>query len=193
MQYIVMECHESFAVLLDEEGRFHKAANLHYQVGDTVTEPFLMKDPTDAKAPRRRIITSLIAAAACFVLIFGGLYAEFLAPFTAIYLRINPEVCIRLNHHGDVIALQGVNEDGITLLEGYDFHGKDRLTVTDDLIERAIDMGFLSAGGEVSVSIDTPDKAQFKEYGLELRENLTMYFEEEQTVTIAIGQENTTP
>lgn len=33
MSYIVMECPPAYAVLLDEEGRFLKAANLHYEVG----------------------------------------------------------------------------------------------------------------------------------------------------------------
>lgn len=39
MTYIVMECHPGFAVLLDEEGRFVKAANRHYAVGQTVESP----------------------------------------------------------------------------------------------------------------------------------------------------------
>ena len=30
MQYLVLETHPAYAVLLDEEGRFLKAANLHY-------------------------------------------------------------------------------------------------------------------------------------------------------------------
>ena len=36
MNYLVMEVHPAYAVVLDEEGRFLKTANLHYQVGDTV-------------------------------------------------------------------------------------------------------------------------------------------------------------
>ena len=36
MNYLVMEVHPAYAVVLDEEGRFLKAANLRYQVGDTV-------------------------------------------------------------------------------------------------------------------------------------------------------------
>ena len=36
MKYLVMETHPAYAVVLDEEGRFLKAANLRYQVGDTV-------------------------------------------------------------------------------------------------------------------------------------------------------------
>ena len=45
MKYMVMECHTGYAVLLDEEGRFWKAADLHYEVGQTVENPVLMKQP----------------------------------------------------------------------------------------------------------------------------------------------------
>lgn len=44
MKYIVMECHFSYAVLLDENGKFLKAANRNYQVGQTVTDPVLVGD-----------------------------------------------------------------------------------------------------------------------------------------------------
>ena len=49
MSYIVMECHSSYAILLDEEGRFLKAANLHYQVGQRVYDPVLMKEKPEKK------------------------------------------------------------------------------------------------------------------------------------------------
>lgn len=38
MKYIVMECHPGYAVVLDEEGRFLKVANLQYETGQTVTD-----------------------------------------------------------------------------------------------------------------------------------------------------------
>ena len=38
MKYLVMETHPAYAVMLDENGRFLKAANLRYQVGETVEE-----------------------------------------------------------------------------------------------------------------------------------------------------------
>ena len=44
MSYLVIEAHPSYTVLLDEEGRFFKAANLRYEVGQTVYDPVLMKD-----------------------------------------------------------------------------------------------------------------------------------------------------
>ena len=42
MSYLVMECHPGYAVLLDEEGRFLKAANLRYETGQTVYDPCLL-------------------------------------------------------------------------------------------------------------------------------------------------------
>ena len=47
--------------------------------------------------------------------------------------------------HLDVYKRQGE-----TLLEGYDGKGKDKVTVVDELLDRAIEMGFLSDGGRVS-------------------------------------------
>ena len=36
MRYLVMECGFSYAVVLDQQGRFLKVANLGYAVGQTV-------------------------------------------------------------------------------------------------------------------------------------------------------------
>ena len=44
-KYIVMEFHLSYAVVLDEDGRFLKVANRHYQVGQTVTDVIEMQIP----------------------------------------------------------------------------------------------------------------------------------------------------
>ena len=51
MSYMVIECRRSYAILLDEEGRFLKAANLHYKVGQTVSDPVLMREPQAAASP----------------------------------------------------------------------------------------------------------------------------------------------
>lgn len=71
MKYIVMECHTSYAVLLDENGVFLKAANLHYEVGQTVSNPVLMQENQTSKDKTQKAIkNTLIAIAACLVLIF---------------------------------------------------------------------------------------------------------------------------
>ena len=188
MSYLVMECHPGYAVLLDEEGRFLKAANLRYETGQTVYDPVLMKETPERQRHTVRWISSGIAAiAACFLLFFGiGYYQNYLQPYSSIYLTINPEVQMDLNRQGTVVGLTGANEDGETLLEGYDGKGKDKITVADELIDRAIEMGFLSEGGRVSFSIDSPDEALFQEYGTELRTKVTEHLDGRITITIEI-------
>ena len=61
MSYLVMECHPGYAVLLDEEGRFLKAANLRYEIGQTVYDPVLMKETPEKKRHTIRWVSSGIA------------------------------------------------------------------------------------------------------------------------------------
>jgi len=188
MNYLVMECHPGYAVLLDEEGRFLKADNLRYEIGQTVYDPVLMKETPERQRHTAWWISSGIAAiAACFLLFFGiGYYQNYIQPYSSIYLTINPEVQMDLNRQGTVVGLMGTNEDGETLLDGYDGKGKDKVTVADELIDRAIEMGFLSEGGRVSFSIDSPDEALFQEYGTELRTKVTEHLDGRITITIEI-------
>ena len=89
MKYIVMECHMSYAVLLDEEGRFRKAANLHYETGETVTNPVLMQeDERKSLSPARMARRGAAAAGACLLLFLlaGGYYRSYLAPYTSVLL-----------------------------------------------------------------------------------------------------------
>lgn len=188
MNYMVMECRPSYAVLLDEEGRFLKAANLSYEVGQTVCDPVLMREePARQRRAAWWISSGIAAVAACLLLVFGlGYYQNYMAAYSSIYLSINPQVQMDLNRQGTVVALEGANPDGEKLLEGYNGRGKDKVTVADELIDRAIDMGYLSEGGQVSFSIDSPDDALFQAYGSELRTRVTEYLDGRLAVTIEI-------
>ena len=196
MKYMVMECHTGYAVLLDEEGRFWKAADLHYEVGQTVENPVLMKQPQPSSRRRitRLVSSTVTAAAACLFLFFGfSYYQNYLRIYSSIYLSINPEVQMDLNRYGNVVRLTGTNEDGAKLLEGYSGRGKDKLTVADELIDRAIEMGFLSEGGQVSFFIDSPEDALFQEYGTELRTEINEHLDGRITITIEIVNYQNTP
>ena len=188
MNYMVMECHPSYAVLLDEEGRFLKAANLHYKTGQIVHDPVLMKEePAKQRNLMRWARSGMAAAAACFLLLIGfNYYQNNVVSYSSIYLTINPEIQMDLNRKGSVTRLEGINEDGKTLLEGYDGKGKDKITVTDELIDRAIEMGFLSEGGQISFSIDAPDDALIQKYGEELQTEVLKYLENQFTITVEI-------
>ena len=188
MNYMVMECHPSYAVLLDEEGRFLKAANLHYKTGQIVHDPVLMKEePAKQRNLMRWARSGMAAAAACFLLLIGfNYYQNNVVSYSSIYLANNPRVQMDLNRQGTVVALTGTNENGGALLEGYDGKGKDKVTVADELIDRAIEMGFLSEGGQISFSIDAPDDALIQKYGEELQTEVLKYLENQFTITVEI-------
>ena len=176
MKYLVMECFNSYAVLLDEEGRFVKSANLGYEIGETIENPVLMLDEPMDKPQRRvsnKVVAAIVAIAAVIAIFFGiDYYQENLVPYSSIFMAINPEVEMVLSKNGDVIDIQGTNADGATLIEEYTPVSKNRIEVANELVDRAIDMGFLAEGGRVSIAIDTPDKALFEKYGIEFRREL---------------------
>ena len=193
MKYLVMECHPGYAVLLDEEGRFLKAANMHYEVGQTVEDPVLLRC-----APEKRKVVpfarALTAVAACLALVFGfGFYYNYVASYSAIILSINPQVRLELNRQGQVVSLVGTNQDGVELLKDYDGRGKDKVTVADELIDRAIAMGFLSQGGQVSFNISAPDELVVESYSRELRSGVEEYFSNRITIDLNFSAQETVP
>ena len=195
MSYMVMECHPGYVILLDEEGRFLRAANFCYEVGQTVYDPVLMKESADPERRKLRVIySSLAAIAACLIMVFGiSSYQNYIQPYSYIYMSINPEVQIDLNRSGTVVGLYGKNGDGEKLIEGYSGDGKDKVTVADELIDRAVEMGFLSDGGNVSFAIDSPDDELYKKYEEELSDGVAEYLEGRITVSIEVYDYRTGP
>lgn len=174
MTYLVMETFNTYAVLLDEEGRFVKSANPGYEIGMTIKNPVLMRDkPLEKRKTPSRLIAGIAAIAAMIALFFGvNFYQNNFVGHTSIFLAINPEVEMVLNKNGGVIEVNGANEDGIQLVEDFETASTDKIVVANELVDRAIEMGFLSEGGRVSIGIDTPDQVLFEEYGFELRQAL---------------------
>ena len=53
-----------------------------------------------------------------------------------------------------MIDLTGENPEGEELIEGYEYKKKDLDLVVDDLVDRAIDLGYLQDGGQISLALD---------------------------------------
>lgn len=157
MNYLVMEVHPAYAVVLDEEGRFLKAANLHYQVGDTVHEIIALQVPRRKNTRLWKSVSGLAGLAACFCLIFFGYYQPNFTPYGSLRIQINPDVELTLSRTDHVLDLEGLNSDGEALIAGYSYSGKDREEVAEELVERAIHMGYLSNGETVAVTVDSSD------------------------------------
>lgn len=174
MKYLVMETHPAYAVLLDEEGRFVRAANFRYQVGQKVEDAVLLREPA-GKRDWVKPVSGAVAAAACLAFTIAGYFGYYAPNFTAygtLRMEINPSVQMTLSETGRVLDLDGLNADGETLAEGYDYQGKNRSQVAEELVERAIEMGFLSDGDTVSISVSSRDSRWQDEAETETRDAL---------------------
>ena len=191
MNYLVMEVHPAYAVVLDEEGRFLKTANLRYQVGDTVQDIVELRRPQQKRPSLWKPLSGLAALAACLCLVFFGYYQPNFTPYGALRIQINPDVELTLSRTDRVLELEGLNEDGQALIEGYDYHGKDREDVTGALVERAIDQGYLSGGETVSITVTSSDAHWQAREEQEARDDLEERYGE--TIVIQIGSAPTEP
>jgi len=189
MKYMVMECHLSYAVVLSEDGRFLKVANLHYEPGQTVTDVVELQSPRTKpeKKANRRWIASLAAMAACLALVVASIFQMGQTPYASVYLSINPEVRIDVDRKDVVVGLEGVNPDGETLIEDYSYRRKPLDTVMDELVDRAIQMGYLHEGGKITLTLDAEDGQWVAEHSSTLGAHLQERLTEKLSVTIEIG------
>ena len=157
MKYLVMETHPAYAVLLDESGRFLKAANLHYQVGDTVQDIIELRPPQTRRRSFGRPLAGIAGLAACLCLAFFGYYQPNFMAYGTLRIQINPDVEMTVSRTERVLGLTGLNGDGQDLIAGYSYQGKTRETATDELVERAIEMGYLSDGDTISITVSSSD------------------------------------
>ncbi len=159
MTYLVMECHPGYAVVLDQTGRFLKVANLNYQVGETVSfviECTAEEEPITIKSlRRRRMLLSAASLAACFFLAVLGTWHVCLTPYGAVRIQINPDLKLTVNRLDYVISADGLNDDGLRLLDGCQFRGQKLEQASDELADRAMEMGYLKEGGQIFLTLES--------------------------------------
>lgn len=190
MKYMVMECHPGYAVVLGEDGKFRKVANIHFEVGQTVTGvvPLNLPERVEQPANRRYWFSAVAAMAACLLLVVGMMF--FRAPYASVYLTINPEVRVDVDRHDRVVGVEGMNADGVALLEGYDYKKKPLDTVMDELVDRAIAMGYLHEGGKVTLTLDAEDDEWVISHTDSLSTHLNAHLADQLSVTIEIGDQH---
>lgn len=156
MEYLVMETHPAYAVVLGEDGSCLKAANFGYQVGDRVGEIVAMK-PAPAKTGLRKTLAVLAAAAACLCIIFFGVYQPNYMGYGSVRMTINPDVLISVSRTDRVVKLKGLNDDGRALIKGFDYKGRPEDAVAAELMSRASSLGYLKDGGSVKLTVSSRD------------------------------------
>ena len=193
MKYMVMECHLSYAVVLGEDGCFRKVANMRYEPGQMVTEIFEMEMPENTGAGKKkpRWAYYSAAAAACLMIAATAMFQAGNRTFGSIYMTINPNIRIDVNKKDLVVGLEGLNQDGEDLIRGYEYKREELDEVMDDLVDRAIDEGYLYEGGTISLTLDAKDDEWVVDHSRSLGRHLDDYLEDKISVTIEItGQED---
>lgn len=171
MKYLVMETHPAYAVVLDERGRFLRAANLHYEVGETVDQVVELQLPPARRFRAWWLVGLVVVLLGLGVLFFGFIRLQWMV-YGTVRLQINPDVQLSVNREDDVVKLEGLNQDGEALIEGYDFRGEECDDVVEDLVKRALRMGYLETGGTVSLSASGGSSHWRDEMEKDLRETI---------------------
>ena len=166
MEYLVMECGLSYAVVLDQDGRILKVPNLGYTVGQSLKDVVLLPERPVRQQVLHKRIARWSALAACLCLLLLGSWV-WQSPIGTVRMHINPDVLLSVNRFDRVVALEGLNEDGTALIDGYRAYGQEMKTVSDELADRAMELGYLSAGGQITLTVDS-EKGDWKTAAEEL-------------------------
>ena len=173
----VLSCEETekgYAVVLDQQGCFRKAANLNYEVGQRVEEVLLMRHEETAVRRGRKWLPTLAAAAACLCLVTAGGLHMLTEPVGTVRMQINPDVMLWVNRLDRITRAEGLNEDGQDLMEGLSLRGKTMEELTGELVTRAVDMGYLEEGGYVALYFQSEDA----DWAAEAKQSLLAELEE---------------
>ena len=197
MTYLIMECAAGYAVALDENGRFLKVPNLGYEVGQRVDDVVVFEGGPygeaevlpfgeyRARRTRGRRL-ALVAAAACLVMAVVSGAVVWRLPVGTVYMTINPEVSMEVNRLDRVVSLEGENEDGEALVEGFGYYGRTVDEVSDDLADRAEEQGYLEDGGTIELSVESDDE----EWKVATEDRLVVELEvhlEHRIIVVAVG------
>lgn len=110
MKAVIVDLNGNDAVALRDDGQFVKLKNYNYNIGQEITIQAQTHHFTKQVA---------IAASAAVVLLAGGGYSTYTwnNPVSYVSLDINPSIEYSLNAFDRVIAVTGMNEEGIAVVD----------------------------------------------------------------------------
>lgn len=181
MKYLVMECHKAYAVLMDEDSRFVNAANMHYEVGQVVTDPILMESDKPTPVMSKKFIIRTIAAAACIAIVsLAGMHFFIKAPeepHTVIFVSATADIKMELDGKGSVISITSDTEKGKEIIKKFkETHkvNEDRVDLASDILEFQIENGYISSGDTVEVLLPS-DNSNNKTYKEEFKSEIVKH------------------
>lgn len=171
MKCVIVELGEQQVVVLREDGTFDKMERKpHMELGDQIPFEPLEKPVAEEKKPQSKIhhMRRWVSIAAAFVVVLlGGFVYTMRAPNGYVDIRINPSVSVTTNLYGQVIGVEGVNEDGIAMVEKYGIQTGDLMDCVDAIVDAAVEDGYLSSELENAIKVIVSQKDSHKAQELE--------------------------
>lgn len=171
MKYIVLQCYNGYAVLIDEHSRYVFAANKGYKVGQTVTDPVIMSDGNKKEKNFGAVIRCISAAVACVgILTLCGFsyYSANLKTYSTITIDTASAISMEVNRTGKVIRLVSDTDKGKEIIKNSDVKGMDTVSAANKIIKAEIENGYISDGETVDVVISGDASADADTFKTEL-------------------------
>ncbi len=130
-QAVIVEIRGSSAAALTEGGTYVHVHNRGYEVGQTI------RLPGAAQTAYKRARVSALAAAAAFLMLFGG-FIGYMAPAGVVSLDVNPSIEYTINYFDRVLDISAVNDDAGRILAGMDEQSL-RYRPVDEAVEATIE------------------------------------------------------
>ena len=157
MKYLVMERHESYVIVLDENGRFFKVANMDYAPGQTLTKVVPMEDIKAKRKKRMGFLALFIALIAivgigAWFLLFSGVISG--GGDSRVYrLYMGGDIAVTCDSENKVTKIEGLDETGKAVSQ-VDIENKNITDISIELLEKAYSMGYLNEDSEIFVAIE---------------------------------------
>lgn len=148
MKAVVMKINKNKAVILKDDGSFISVANRNYTVGQKLK----IKDKSSNSTISIKLIKAAVAAACIMLICFGAVYT-YNVPQSYVSLDINPSIELEINMFNRVISANGVNDDGITVLENLEIGSKTMERALEMIMYQINKDGYINTGEEKPVVI----------------------------------------
>jgi len=156
MKAVVLEIKDGYAAVLRDDGTVTRLRNNNFSTGDVI----FMKS---SKYARRNPISSIVIAAAAFLLMVGVGAWAYSSPVYYVSLDINPSMTMEVNLFERVIGTEFLNEDAKALLEGLDLQNKTVEEAIAEIVSLLAAAGYLDDDGNLIIATAAKDGEKAKQ------------------------------
>lgn len=170
MKVLIIEVNENVSTVLSDNGTFIEVPTqdgwqcgmeIDFEIPKDEPEVFEYSKREKSFSPKR-IAAIAASVAVCLLIAFSiqFLYSNLNMVTTCVEVSINPAVRISMNKNGKVIAVDGINNDGVELVSKLNNSNRigDELS---QIINQAVDDGYFSSDNkQVSIVVSDDDMVQ---------------------------------